>query len=429
MEVFSRAGGNGRASGFAISVKALLAFIFVWLPGVRSAFCEEDASPEISVSQKERIVAQVSEILGRKAYAYDTDFSIWSQILEDQRERIGAAETEEAFARAIQEGLNQFKISHLRLFSPEGRKRSNSGTIRRLVGVFMTEEDGAFFVSRLVESSPAYEAGIRKGDTMISIDGTLIKDRPKSIPGAKSKRVKWSRGRRVFEKDIEIREHPTSDPISVRWLEDDIAVVSVMSFMGKFYRFGATNRVMREAKRANGIILDMRGNHGGFVHNSLHLANHFVRSAEGFHMRVSRRQVETIRARNGESEITREELLAEGTKGRSWGLPKQRFKGPIVILVDRHSGSGGELFPAAMKDLGKAVVIGSQTAGALLVSKSARLAHGFQLSYPVYEIAPPGGKRIEGVGLEPDIVLTARETATDSIIFERAIEVIRDWSL
>ena len=412
-----------------IWLRMMVTILAVFVFSLQTGLAEEEASPEISDALKAKALNRISSILTHKAYAYDTDFSQWDEIVDEHREAIDGARTEEAFAKAVQECFDRFGISHLAIQTPLSRKQSKTGKVRKLVGIFMTQENEEFFVSRIVKSSPAYEAGIRRGDTIVSIDGVLIKDRPQSDPDATSKRVQWIRDDQVFKKEIEIRDHPTDDPVSLQWLEENVALVTVMSFDGKYYKFGAVNRVMREAKKARAIILDMRGNYGGYVHNYLHLAGHFACPGEAFHLRVNRKQAGKIRQESADTILSREDLLTAGTRGRPWGLPKKKFNGPTVVLVDRHCASGGELFPAAMRDLGKAIVIGSQTKGALLVSRSARLANGFHMSYPVYEIAPPGGKRIEGLGLEPDVVLSGKEVATDELVFAKAIEAIENWAL
>jgi len=407
--------------------RKIFAVLVLYILSLGTVWSDEVASPEISENLKVRVLDRVSKVLTRKAYAYETDFDSWPSIVETHEDSLDSARTEEEFARAVRTCLREFGISHLGFQSPSGRKVSKTGKLKKLVGIISTEEDGEYFILRVFKGSPAYEAGIRTGDTIVSIDGVLMGNKPKTLPDATSKRVKWMRGDKVFEKDIEFREFPTGNPISLRWLDEDVAVVTINSFMMRYYKFGEVNRVMGEAKKARAMILDMRGNHGGFVLNCSHFAGHFVKSNESIHMRVGRNKANRISQGNANTE--RVQLLEKGAKGRSWGLPKKKFEGPVVILVDRYSGSGGELFPAAMRDLEKAVVVGSKTAGALLVSIPARLPGGFYMRYPIYEIAPPSGERIEGNGLTPDVVLSARETATDDIIFAEANEIIENWEL
>lgn len=85
---------------------------------------------------------------------------------------------------------------------------------------------------------------------------------------------------------------------------------------------------------------------------------------------------------------------------------------PVAILVDAESRSAAELTPAALQEAGRAVVVGEQTAGAVLISQETRLPDGGRLTLSRADFVTSGGVRLEKRGVRPDIL--AARSAEDS---------------
>jgi carboxyl-terminal processing protease len=104
------------------------------------------------------------------------------------------------------------------------------------------------------------------------------------------------------------------------------------------------------------------------------------------------------------------------------------YRGPLAILVDGASGSTSEVLAGGMKDLGRARVFGTQTAGAALPSVIDRLPNGDAFQHALADYISEGGRSLEGVGVIPDVeVKLTREAlmAGRDPVLEAAIEWVK----
>jgi carboxyl-terminal processing protease len=82
-----------------------------------------------------------------------------------------------------------------------------------------------------------------------------------------------------------------------------------------------------------------------------------------------------------------------------------RYKGHLVVLINRGSGSASEIAAAALHDLDNATLIGQKSAGAVLVSVIVPATNNFTLQYPIMDYVTVKGLRIEGTGLIPEVAV------------------------
>ena len=112
----------------------------------------------------------------------------------------------------------------------------------------------------------------------------------------------------------------------------------------------------------------------------------------------------------------------------SWQIGSAEYRGPVVVLVDGATGSAAEIFAAVLQDHGRATGVGRRTAGEVLASWFYRLPDGGELQLSREDYVAPKGRRIEGKGVEPDIVVPRRledVRAGRDVELERAVEVLR----
>lgn len=141
--------------------------------------------------------------------------------------------------------------------------------------------------------------------------------------------------------------------------------------------------------RAKGVVIDLRGNPGGIGGLVMGMAGHFVRSQGTSlgHMKTREASLDFIVNPRGPGAI---------------------YDGPVAILVDSLSLSTAELFAAGLQQLGRARVFGQPTGGMALPSIVESLPNGDKLQFAVADLTAPGGRRIEGVGVQPDAVVPLR---------------------
>lgn len=168
------------------------------------------------------------------------------------------------------------------------------------------------------------------------------------------------------------------------WLADGILYWRVASLRVEAVRIGRHERAVRQAKK---VVIDLRGNSGGAQPAILEAASFFARDAEVF-TRVTRQGRRVLRTRKG-------------------GTPAEA---EVVVLVDSHTASAAEIL-ARFLQLRGARVVGDRTSGAVTNGWVFRHAAGdgdvkvlYRMFVAVADGVMPDGKRLEGVGVAPDVV-------------------------
>jgi carboxyl-terminal processing protease len=141
-------------------------------------------------------------------------------------------------------------------------------------------------------------------------------------------------------------------------------------------------RAVAEFKDVHGVILDLRGNPGGIGGMAMGVAGMFVDQ--------SGRQLGTMSTRE--------------TNLNFIVIPRAEvYRGPLAILIDGSSASTTEIFAGGMKDLARARLFGTRTAGAALPSIIERLPNGDGFQYAFANYVSAGGQPLEGQGVSPDV--------------------------
>jgi carboxyl-terminal processing protease len=185
-------------------------------------------------------------------------------------------------------------------------------------------------------------------------------------------------------------------PVTTTMVSEHVGRIVVPSFGS------GTGRQVRaavkglQAQHATGIILDLRGNPGGLLSESVETASAFL---SGGH-------VVTYARRNEPAQ----QLDAIGSGDT---------RTPLVVLVDGATASGAEVVAGALQDRGRAVIVGSRTFGKGSVQEPHRLADGSSLALTVARYTLPSGRSVEGVGIEPDI-----DVINPKLMVGRALEVL-----
>lgn len=169
-----------------------------------------------------------------------------------------------------------------------------------------------------------------------------------------------------------------------------VGVIAFNAFLDPVRVMRQFAAAMDSFQRADGVVLDLRGNPGGIGAMAMGMAGFFVAEKD--------RYLGTM--------ITRQ------TRLRFVVNPRPRvYAGPLAVLVDDMTASTGEILAAGLRDLGRARVFGRRTAGMALPSLLTVLPNGdgFQYAFASYETA--AGAVLEGAGVTPDeLVPLQRET-------------------
>jgi carboxyl-terminal processing protease len=286
------------------------------------------------------------------------------------------------------------------------------------IGIQISVKDHQLVVISPIEDTPADRAGIQAGDVITKVDGEATKDM--TLMDAVDK-MRGERGTKVVLTILRENKDKTkeSEPFDVNIVRDIIKITSVRSRMlepGIGYvritqfqeRSGPELKNQLSDLYKDGmesVVLDLRNNPGGLLTAAVEVAEQFV--PEG-------KMVVYVQGRDGK----REEYYAHGSRPNA--------DTPMVVLVNQGSASASEIVSGALQDLGRAVVLGTQTFGKGSVQTVMTLSDQSGLRLTTAKYYTPSGRSIQNVGITPDIVM---EQDTQEVSNERKRAFIREQDL
>jgi carboxyl-terminal processing protease len=296
---------------------------------------------------------------------------------------------------AIRGVVDSLHDPHTSFFTPEEAEyfRSNREGDFEGIGarVGWDTAAGTLVITEPFENQPAWLAGLRRGDLVLSVDGvslagSTVEDAVKLIRGPQGSTVVLTIRRAgvtaPFDVDV-VRDHVEIPTISTGTLGDDgqIAYIRLNSFnedAGHLVREATRDALQRSPA---GLVLDLRGNSGGLLREAIKVANVFLEDATVLSERFSDGKVETYT-----------------TTGRALARDI-----PLVVLVNEGSASASEIVAGALQDAGRGVLVGTTTFGKGSVQLPHELKDGAILRVTVARWYTPKNRSIEGVGLQPDV--------------------------
>ncbi|MEU9122731.1 S41 family peptidase [Streptomyces sp. NPDC048506] len=267
------------------------------------------------------------------------------------------------------------------------------------VGLWVRQTaDGRTEVSRVQPGSPAAGGGIAVGDRLRAVDGRATRGRPVTEVVARLRgdapqgshgagagagtpvRLDLQRGDRRWSTTLRrVRLRAQNVTVDRPAGAHDPTRVKVASFAKG--TGDAVRRAVRRASPQGGLLLDLRGNTGGLVTESVATASAFLDGG----------LVATYDVRGDQRA-----LYAE--RGGNTRLP-------LVVLVDGGTMSAAELLAGALQDRGRAVLVGSPTFGKGSVQMPSRLPDGSVAELTVGHYRTPSGRTVDGAGIIPDLVV------------------------
>ncbi len=330
----------------------------------------------------------------------DSDLAELNEVVEHlqeifiDQEKLTPEEVTQAAIDGILEYLDDPYTSYLTPEQYENFDRSLSGEGEEFegIGAEVTMRDGRLMVIGPLPGSPASKAGIRPGDLVLNVDG-------QSLEGFELlDAVNLIRGERGTPVVLRILRLGALVPVDVTIIRDTIELTSVSARIqedgiGYIHLAGfdaATAEGLREAIEGlredgvQGLILDLRNNTGGLVEASVDVASEFLEE-----------DLLIFVWRNADG--SEREFKAKGD-GTAYDIP-------LVVIVNAFSASASEIVTGALKDHGRATIVGTRTFGKGSVNILEQLDSGAGLYVTTARWLTPNGLMIEGQGLEPDVVV------------------------
>jgi carboxyl-terminal processing protease len=354
-------------------------------------------------------------------YYYDATLNgvDWKAVGERYRPIAMGARNDDEFWDALDRMTGELKDAHTRVESPKSvalRMRDESVTL----GFTFALIDGRLVVTGVNSDTDAWWAGVRPGMGLAAIGAEPAMEAYERLKAAtRLDSTERSRHARVLRKLI--TGEPGTQASFTFERADDTRFDATLSRKRVTSRPGQSHRILpsgygylrftqwtvavtsevldalEELKKAPGLVIDLRGNPGGSAHAvNLVLRRFFPNPVE----------LGTVATRTGRP-VTLFMGALEIIKLRT-SVPgdKDAYRGPVVILVSAGSASASELFSSTMQAAGRALVVGQPTCGCLLGFLGyARIPGGGELAYSEVGFRLPNGKRIEGEGVMPDVVV------------------------
>jgi carboxyl-terminal processing protease len=264
---------------------------------------------------------------------------------------------------------------------------------------------GGVEIGSVQTGSPAQQAGLRSGDVVVSVAGHPVAGAGVAqvaalLRGPERTRVPVVVRRAGATLEMTLtRTTFSTDDVLVDHLHGDIALVRVSAFtrgVGREVRHAIDGN---DDEHAGGVVLDLRDNPGGLLDEAVEVASVFLDGGPVVSYERRGRAPKTLEAVEGGDLTT-----------------------PLVVLVNSSTASAAEVVAGALQDRNRAVIVGSRTYGKGSVQEPSRLSDGSALELTVGRYLTPSGRSLEGVGVDPDVLVAA--TAPADVAERRAIEVL-----
>jgi len=183
----------------------------------------------------------------------------------------------------------------------------------------------------------------------------------------------------------------------------DIGYITFNLFLDPSRMMSELGDALKSCADCTGVIIDLRGNPGGLGIMATGMAGWFIDKPD--------QRLGTMHMRQAPLKFTVNPRLP-------------LYRGRVAILVDGCSASTSEIFAGGMKDLGRARIFGTRSAGAALPSAIERLPNGDGFQNALADFISEGGRPLEGVGVDPDVevritreaLLAGRDPVVDAAI-------------
>jgi carboxyl-terminal processing protease len=346
----------------------------------------------------------------------DADFRVFWEVWNTVEDRFyyDLPDSQTRMYGAINGMLDTLNDPYTAFITPEAARilrEDFSGSFEGIGAYVEQAPEGGVYIIRAFEDGPAEQAGIRAGDIIIAADGVdltgmTLNEALLHVRGPAGTPVVLTIVREGEAEPLEItvvRARLDVPTIESRMLEGNIGYVAL-------FEFNATaNTRLRNAVQelidqgAQSVILDLRDNPGGYLEQSVDVADLFLNEGLVLIQRDVDGNVREYRSHTGD--------FAEDI--------------PLVVLINSNSASASEIVAGAIRDRERGVLIGETSFGKGSVQLLYELSDGSELRITYANWYTPDNVSISGEGITPDIVVeTPTEPSTTDPQLERAIQYL-----
>ena len=287
------------------------------------------------------------------------------------------------------------------------------------IGIYMVKDKETNKVKVLtpIKGSPAEKAGILPGDLILEVNDKKysadeMEQMSKDIKGEEGTEVKLKLLRKGDQIELNIkRENIKMNIVEGKVLENKIGYINFTSFDETTAEDFKNKYEELNKQGIKSLIIDLRNNGGGIVDEAIKIADYMTNKGDILLYEVDKNGNEKTRKSEKDPIINM----------------------PIVILTNENTASASEILAGALKDLGKAKIVGTKTFGKGVIQQILSLRDGSGLKITVEEYQTPNHNKINKVGIEPDEKVELKEEYKNKLIIpekedtqlKKAIEILK----
>lgn len=253
------------------------------------------------------------------------------------------------------------------------------------IGIQFTIQDDTIHVNSVIQGGPSEKVGLMAGDRIVTVDDSLFVGKKvtnakamRTLKGPKGSQVKLG-VKRATEKNLLtfniIRGDIPQNTIDAAYmLNDDLGYIQISKF-GRTTHVELLNAIaVLSHKNCKGLIIDLRGNTGGYMEAAVRMVNEFLPEGKLIVYTQGRKYPRT-------------EEFANGTGSCQ--------KMPLVVLIDEGSASASEIFTGAIQDNDRGTVVGRRSFGKGLVQQPIDFSDGSAIRLTIARYYTPSGRCIQ----------------------------------
>ena len=358
------------------------------------SFSFQANSSTLITNNPKEIIDQVWQIIYRDFLDYSGKYKAkdWIKL---RKEILSTKyfDNEDAYV-AIKDMLTGLNDPYTRFLDPKELNEMRIDTSGELMGVgiqiSLDQVTNQIVVVSPIEGTPAFLAGIKPKDIIVSIDGKSIEglsidSTVKLIRGKKGTKVELG----ILRDDELLNVSLIRDRIEINVVDSrinntvlgaKIGYLRLKQFNAKSPKEMSLSINKLEKQQPLGYVLDLRSNPGGLLEASIEIARQWINTGI----------IVSTKTKDGITDIR---------KAKSRALTNR----PVVVLIDEGSASASEILSGAIKDNKRGVLVGKKTFGKGLVQSVRSLSDGSGLTVTVAKYLTPSGKDINKNGIKPDI--------------------------
>ena len=272
------------------------------------------------------------------------------------------------------------------------------------IGIDVAVKEKKLIIIAVFKDSPAWREGLKPGDEVVKMNnkqmtGLSMKEITEQINSVKTVKNGIMIEVRPSDSDalrnlVLKPEHINLKSIEYKKVEDQFLYIHIQSFTEQTHK--ELGKILKKNKAIRGMILDVRGNPGGLLDSAVKVADLFIKT--GVIVSVKGRLPDYEQIFHAHSQGTREDF-------------------PLIVLIDDYSASAAEVLAGALKDSGRALVLGRNSFGKgsvqTLIPIENEEGNRRSLKLTVAHYYTPAGNSIHGVGVKPHIELKQNHSLKD----------------